>query len=195
MGGAKSVSDGFAPDYIALSHAARRCPPARLQPAALQCCLWFSLSALLRRFLMHPMVRVHFVDVTTQAYLQKTSSRCRVCRAHSASTQASLRMTTPHLHPSAFPCGHGGASLMPHHRKVASEFGPQRSAAEPSRAEPAVPFVAGHRRRSSRVRATSCLWYLITYRAPSPQSAPVCEPPHRLHPSVASCYTVHCCSL
>ncbi len=111
---------------------------------------------------------------------------------HSASTQASLRMTTPHLHPSAFPCGHGGASLMPHHRKVASEFGPQRSLSLSRRCRSLQ--VIDNAVRESELHP-ACGTYLITYRAPSPQSAPVCEPPHRLHPSVASCYTVRCCSL
>ena len=119
MGGAKSV-------VTVLHQTTLRCHMLHdvvlLRACKLQrCTVAFGVRfGLLRRFLMYPMVRVHFVDVTTQAYLQKTSGRCRVCRAHSASTQASLRMTTPHLHPSVFPYGHGGASLMPHHRKVAS---------------------------------------------------------------------------
>ena len=132
MGGAKSVATVLHQTTLRCSRAARGCPLARLQAAALHA-FGFRFGSL-RRFLMHPMVRVHFVDVTTQAYLQKTSSRCRVCRAHSASTQASLHMTTPHLHPSVFPYGHGGASLMPHHRKVASSHGSLgHSAAEPGR--------------------------------------------------------------
>jgi hypothetical protein len=73
MGGAKSVATVLHQTTLRCSRAARGCPLARLQAAALHA-FGFRFGSL-RRFLMHPMVRVHFVDVTTQAYLQKTSGR------------------------------------------------------------------------------------------------------------------------